>query len=114
MAERIFFSPRRGGRRREASYATHREGARVARDGPRWSRRLGQELERVRVCVLTRTLAGVPPETGKTWSRHDMRVLNRARRWCQNTRMGEMLGRRLLQTRFEGPHHEALLAVLLA
>lgn len=28
--------------------------------------------------------------------------------------MGEMLGRRLLQTRFEGPHHEALLAVLLA
>ena len=29
-------------------------------------------------------------------------------------RMGEMLGRRLLQTRFEGPHHEALLAVLLA
>src|SRR5262245_46025439 len=29
-------------------------------------------------------------------------------------RMGEMLGRRLLQTRFEGPHHEALLAVRLA
>src|SRR5499427_6550965 len=29
-------------------------------------------------------------------------------------RMGELLGRRLLQTRFEGPHHEALLAVLLA
>ena len=28
--------------------------------------------------------------------------------------MGEMLGRRLLQTRFEGPHHEALLAILLA
>jgi len=28
--------------------------------------------------------------------------------------MGEMLGRRLLQTRFEGPHHEALLALLLA
>jgi DNA-binding MarR family transcriptional regulator len=28
--------------------------------------------------------------------------------------MGEMLGRRLLQPRFEGPHHEALLAVLLA
>ena len=28
--------------------------------------------------------------------------------------MGEMLGRRLLQSRFEGPHHEALLAVLLA
>jgi DNA-binding MarR family transcriptional regulator len=28
--------------------------------------------------------------------------------------MGEMLGRRLLQTRFEGPYHEALLAVLLA
>ena len=28
--------------------------------------------------------------------------------------MGEMLGRRLLQTRFEGAHHEALLAVLLA
>src|SRR5262245_21956820 len=28
--------------------------------------------------------------------------------------MGETLGRRLLQTRFEGPHHEALLAVLLA
>jgi DNA-binding MarR family transcriptional regulator len=25
-----------------------------------------------------------------------------------------MLGRRLLQTRFEGPHHEALLAILLA
>src|SRR5262245_66323536 len=28
--------------------------------------------------------------------------------------MSELLGRRLLQTRFEGPHHEALLAVLLA
>jgi DNA-binding MarR family transcriptional regulator len=28
--------------------------------------------------------------------------------------MGELLGRRLLQTRFEGPHHEALLAVMLA
>ena len=28
--------------------------------------------------------------------------------------MSEVLGRRLLQTRFEGPHHEALLAVLLA
>ncbi len=28
--------------------------------------------------------------------------------------MGELLGQRLLQTRFEGPHHEALLAVLLA
>jgi len=28
--------------------------------------------------------------------------------------MGDMLGRRLLQTRFEGPHHEALLAILLA
>jgi DNA-binding MarR family transcriptional regulator len=28
--------------------------------------------------------------------------------------MGETLGRRLLQTRFEGPHHEALLAILLA
>jgi DNA-binding MarR family transcriptional regulator len=28
--------------------------------------------------------------------------------------MGEVLGRRLLQTRFEGAHHEALLAVLLA
>lgn len=29
-------------------------------------------------------------------------------------RMSELLGRRLLQTRFEGPHHEALLAVMLA
>jgi DNA-binding MarR family transcriptional regulator len=29
-------------------------------------------------------------------------------------RMGETLGRRLLQTRFDGPHHEALLALLLA
>src|SRR6266571_7682847 len=29
-------------------------------------------------------------------------------------RMSELLGRRLLQTRFEGPHHEALLALLLA
>ena len=28
--------------------------------------------------------------------------------------MGELLGRRLLQTRFEGPHHEALLAIMLA
>lgn len=28
--------------------------------------------------------------------------------------MGETLGRRLLQARFEGPHHEALLAILLA
>ena len=28
--------------------------------------------------------------------------------------MGEKLGRRLLQSRFEGPHHEALLAILLA
>ena len=28
--------------------------------------------------------------------------------------MSEALGRRLLQTRFEGPHHEALLAVMLA
>src|SRR5215510_1951321 len=28
--------------------------------------------------------------------------------------MGEMLGRRLLQARFEGPYHEALLALLLA
>ena len=28
--------------------------------------------------------------------------------------MGEMLGRRLRQERFEGPHHEALLALLLA
>ena len=28
--------------------------------------------------------------------------------------MSELLGRRLLQTRFEGPHHEALLALLLA
>ena len=28
--------------------------------------------------------------------------------------MGELLGRRLLQSRFEGPHHEALLAVMLA
>lgn len=28
--------------------------------------------------------------------------------------MSETLGRRLLQTRFEGPHHEALLAILLA
>ena len=28
--------------------------------------------------------------------------------------MGEMLGRRLLQTKFEGPHHEALLGLLLA
>ena len=28
--------------------------------------------------------------------------------------MGEMLGRRLLQKQFEGPHHEALLAVLLS
>lgn len=28
--------------------------------------------------------------------------------------MSELLGRRLLQTRFEGPHHEALLAVMLA
>ena len=28
--------------------------------------------------------------------------------------MGEVLGRRLLQTRFEGPYHEALLALLLA
>lgn len=29
-------------------------------------------------------------------------------------RMSELLGRRLLQTRFEGPHHEALLAIMLA
>jgi DNA-binding MarR family transcriptional regulator len=29
-------------------------------------------------------------------------------------RMSERLGRRLLQARFEGPYHEALLAVLLA
>jgi DNA-binding MarR family transcriptional regulator len=28
--------------------------------------------------------------------------------------MGELLGRRLLQTRFEGPHHEALLGLMLA
>src|SRR5262245_818840 len=28
--------------------------------------------------------------------------------------MGELLGRRLLQSRFEGPHHEALLAGMLA
>ncbi len=28
--------------------------------------------------------------------------------------MSELLGRRLLQTRFEGPHHEALLALMLA
>jgi DNA-binding MarR family transcriptional regulator len=28
--------------------------------------------------------------------------------------MSKLLGRRLLQTRFEGPHHEALLAVMLA
>jgi DNA-binding MarR family transcriptional regulator len=28
--------------------------------------------------------------------------------------MGELLGRRLLQARFEGPYHEALLAILLA
>ena len=28
--------------------------------------------------------------------------------------MGEMLGRRLLQRQFEGPHHEALLAILLS
>lgn len=28
--------------------------------------------------------------------------------------MGEVLGRRLLQSRFEGPYHEALLAILLA
>ena len=28
--------------------------------------------------------------------------------------MGELLGRRLLQTKFEGPHHEALLGLLLA
>jgi len=28
--------------------------------------------------------------------------------------MSESLGRRLLQTKFEGPHHEALLAVMLA
>ncbi len=28
--------------------------------------------------------------------------------------MGEMLGRRLRQSQFEGPHHEALLALLLA
>ena len=28
--------------------------------------------------------------------------------------MSEALGRRLLQSRFEGPHHEALLAVMLA
>src|SRR6266516_2175673 len=28
--------------------------------------------------------------------------------------MSELLGRRLMQTRFEGPHHEALLALLLA
>jgi len=28
--------------------------------------------------------------------------------------MSDLLGRRLLQVRFEGPHHEALLAVLLA
>ena len=28
--------------------------------------------------------------------------------------MGELLGRRLLQTRFEGPHHEALLELMLA
>ena len=28
--------------------------------------------------------------------------------------MSDSLGRRLLQTRFEGPHHEALLAVMLA
>jgi DNA-binding MarR family transcriptional regulator len=28
--------------------------------------------------------------------------------------MSEVLGRRLMQTRFEGPHHEALLALMLA
>ena len=28
--------------------------------------------------------------------------------------MGDLLGRRLLQARFDGPHHEALLGVLLA
>ena len=28
--------------------------------------------------------------------------------------MGELLGRRLLQTKFEGPHHEALLGLMLA
>ena len=28
--------------------------------------------------------------------------------------MSELLGRRLLQARFEGPHHEALLALMLA
>jgi hypothetical protein len=28
--------------------------------------------------------------------------------------MSESLGRRLLQAKFEGPHHEALLAVMLA
>src|SRR5882672_11093782 len=28
--------------------------------------------------------------------------------------MSELLGRRLMQTRFEGPHHEALLALMLA
>ncbi len=28
--------------------------------------------------------------------------------------MSDLLGRRLMQTRFEGPHHEALLALLLA
>jgi DNA-binding MarR family transcriptional regulator len=29
-------------------------------------------------------------------------------------RMSELLGRRLMQSRFEGPHHEALLALMLA
>jgi DNA-binding MarR family transcriptional regulator len=29
-------------------------------------------------------------------------------------RMSELLGRRLMQARFEGPHHEALLALMLA
>jgi hypothetical protein len=28
--------------------------------------------------------------------------------------MGELLGRRLRQTKFEGPHHEALLGLLVA
>jgi DNA-binding MarR family transcriptional regulator len=28
--------------------------------------------------------------------------------------MSELLGRRLMQTKFEGPHHEALLALMLA
>ena len=41
-------------------------------------------------------------------------TLNLASHWAIIGSMGETLGRRLLQTRFEGPHHEALLAILLA